>query len=200
METILAIDLGKHKSVFCKLDTSSLKPEYFERKDSSRKSFMTSSCGTWCRKFHSTFRGRFTGWLAYPTCYMPSGSWVQGCQRQPFCLEVDQQPEQKWQDRCSPPGDDVPPWIFSRKCISLKKLSGKNAAWYITAKRLLTVWHRIKNGILRSYDNSSYRFAQQARIAGPKSTNQSRLEQLALPLWSALKTTAIYGVASYTWS
>ncbi len=28
METILAIDLGKYKSVFCKLDTSSLKPEY----------------------------------------------------------------------------------------------------------------------------------------------------------------------------
>jgi len=29
MKTILAIDLGKRKSVFCKLDTSSLKPEYF---------------------------------------------------------------------------------------------------------------------------------------------------------------------------
>jgi len=28
MKTILAIDLGKRKSVFCKLDTSSLKPEY----------------------------------------------------------------------------------------------------------------------------------------------------------------------------
>ena len=28
MKTILAIDLGKHKSVLCKLDTSSLKPHY----------------------------------------------------------------------------------------------------------------------------------------------------------------------------
>ena len=28
MKTILAIDLGKHQSVFCKLDTSSLKPQY----------------------------------------------------------------------------------------------------------------------------------------------------------------------------
>jgi len=29
METILAIDLGKRNSVFCRLDSSSLKPEYF---------------------------------------------------------------------------------------------------------------------------------------------------------------------------
>ena len=29
MTTILAIDLGKRNSVFCKLDTSSLKTEYF---------------------------------------------------------------------------------------------------------------------------------------------------------------------------
>lgn len=29
METILAIDLGKYKSVFCKLDTTSLRPDYF---------------------------------------------------------------------------------------------------------------------------------------------------------------------------
>jgi len=29
METILAIDLGKYKSVFCKLDTTSLRCEYF---------------------------------------------------------------------------------------------------------------------------------------------------------------------------
>ena len=28
MKTILAINLGKHKSVLCKLDTSSLKPQY----------------------------------------------------------------------------------------------------------------------------------------------------------------------------
>jgi hypothetical protein len=28
MKTILAIDLGKSNSVFCKMDTSSLKPEY----------------------------------------------------------------------------------------------------------------------------------------------------------------------------
>ncbi len=28
MKTILAIDLGKRNSVFCKLDISSLKPEY----------------------------------------------------------------------------------------------------------------------------------------------------------------------------
>jgi len=32
MKTILAIDLGKHKSVFCRLDTSSLKPEHFTAK------------------------------------------------------------------------------------------------------------------------------------------------------------------------
>jgi len=32
MKTILAIDLGKHKSVFCRLDTSSLKTEYFTAK------------------------------------------------------------------------------------------------------------------------------------------------------------------------
>ena len=32
MKTILAIDLGKRKSVFCKLDTRSLKPEYFSAK------------------------------------------------------------------------------------------------------------------------------------------------------------------------
>ena len=37
METILAIDLGKHKSVFCKLDTSSLKPEYFSAKTNPQK-------------------------------------------------------------------------------------------------------------------------------------------------------------------
>ena len=29
MKTILAIDLGKRNSVFCRLNTSSLKPEYF---------------------------------------------------------------------------------------------------------------------------------------------------------------------------
>ena len=32
MKTILAIDLGKRNSVFCKLNTSSLKPEYFTAK------------------------------------------------------------------------------------------------------------------------------------------------------------------------
>ena len=32
MKTILAIDLGKRKSVFCKLNTSSLKSEYFTAK------------------------------------------------------------------------------------------------------------------------------------------------------------------------
>lgn len=32
MKTILAIDLGKRNSVFCKLDTSSLKPEYSTQK------------------------------------------------------------------------------------------------------------------------------------------------------------------------
>ncbi len=37
METILAIDLGKYKSVFCKLDTSSLKPEYSTVKTASDK-------------------------------------------------------------------------------------------------------------------------------------------------------------------
>ncbi len=37
METILAIDLGKHKSVFCKLNTSSLKPEYFSAKTNPQK-------------------------------------------------------------------------------------------------------------------------------------------------------------------
>jgi transposase len=32
MKTILAIDLGKRKSVFCRLDSRSLKPEYFSAK------------------------------------------------------------------------------------------------------------------------------------------------------------------------
>ena len=32
METILAIDLGKRNSVFCRLNSSSLKPEYFAAK------------------------------------------------------------------------------------------------------------------------------------------------------------------------
>ncbi len=37
MKTILAIDLGKHKSVFCRLNTSSLKPEYFTTKTDPQK-------------------------------------------------------------------------------------------------------------------------------------------------------------------
>ena len=37
MNTILAIDLGKRKSVFCKLDTSSLKPEYSTVKTTPEK-------------------------------------------------------------------------------------------------------------------------------------------------------------------
>jgi len=37
MKTILAIDLGKNKSVFCRLDTSSLKPEYFTAKTGPQK-------------------------------------------------------------------------------------------------------------------------------------------------------------------
>jgi len=37
MKTILAIDLGKHKSVFCRLNTSSLKPEYFTAKTAPQK-------------------------------------------------------------------------------------------------------------------------------------------------------------------
>jgi len=37
MKTILAIDLGKRKSVFCKLDTGSLKPEYFSAKTNPQK-------------------------------------------------------------------------------------------------------------------------------------------------------------------
>ena len=37
MKTILAIDLGKHKSVFCRLDTSSLKSEYFSAKTNPQK-------------------------------------------------------------------------------------------------------------------------------------------------------------------
>ena len=37
MKTILAIDLGKHNSVFCKLDTSSLKPEYSTVKTAPEK-------------------------------------------------------------------------------------------------------------------------------------------------------------------
>ncbi len=32
MKTILAIDLGKHNSVFCRLQSGSLKPEYFKAK------------------------------------------------------------------------------------------------------------------------------------------------------------------------
>ena len=31
MKTILAIDLGKRNSVFCRLETGSLKPEYFRQ-------------------------------------------------------------------------------------------------------------------------------------------------------------------------
>jgi hypothetical protein len=91
METILAIDLGKHKSVFCKLDTSSLKPEYFSAKTNPQK-------------FHDIFIeldvensivlfevGSQAGWLSD----MLHAIGIKGCQRQPFCLEVDQQPEQK---------------------------------------------------------------------------------------------------------
>jgi len=37
MKTILAIDLGKRKSVFCKLDTSSLKHEYLTVKTTPEK-------------------------------------------------------------------------------------------------------------------------------------------------------------------
>lgn len=37
MNTILAIDLGKRNSVFCKLNTSSLKPEYFNAKTDQQK-------------------------------------------------------------------------------------------------------------------------------------------------------------------
>ncbi len=37
METILAIDLDKRNSVFCKLNTSSLKPEYFTVKTDPQK-------------------------------------------------------------------------------------------------------------------------------------------------------------------
>ena len=37
MKTILAIDLGKRNSVFCKLDTSSLKPEYCTVKTDPQK-------------------------------------------------------------------------------------------------------------------------------------------------------------------
>ena len=37
MKTILAIDLGKNKSVFCRLNTSSLKPEYFTAKTGPQK-------------------------------------------------------------------------------------------------------------------------------------------------------------------
>ena len=64
MKTILAIDLGKRNSVFCKLDTSSLKPEY-------------STVKTVPQKFHDIFAdldsensivlfevGAQAGWLA----------------------------------------------------------------------------------------------------------------------------------------
>jgi transposase len=37
MKTILAIDLGKRNSVFCRLNTSSLKPEYFTTKTAPQK-------------------------------------------------------------------------------------------------------------------------------------------------------------------
>ena len=37
MKTILAIDLGKRNSVFCRIDTSSLKPEYFTAKTGPQK-------------------------------------------------------------------------------------------------------------------------------------------------------------------
>ena len=37
MKTILAIDLGKRNSVFCKLNTSSLKSEYFTAKTDPQK-------------------------------------------------------------------------------------------------------------------------------------------------------------------
>ncbi len=37
MKTILAIDLGKRNSVFCRLESGSLKPEYFKAKTDAQK-------------------------------------------------------------------------------------------------------------------------------------------------------------------
>jgi len=37
MKTILAIDLGKRNSVFCRLESGSLKPEYFKAKTGAEK-------------------------------------------------------------------------------------------------------------------------------------------------------------------